>query len=658
MTQSTMSDDFLSTSLNIEEDYFSKRDFNPDQYVSLITNGNITVGKLKDQHDQIVALSDKTAQDLKTNVFKNYKRFIEASKEICKLDSEMRNIDAALNEDQDIFESINTLVTTGSADGLEQKADQQSRLQQVQGLDWSDPLVAGECVHQARFTCFEPELSNKVNTHAHGFLLTNSFVFATYTQYGRSGRKSTKEHLNLDSVEPLSVVKVKDLRDTKDCKNAFEIEGTSLMRILVCASAREKKIWLAVFRRTACVEVDGGQTTTSDDDDGGNDEWLQNVPEDLDVYIAQRDFENSVCIAAKAQKALSAQHSSTGNRALVVVIEEKIGVLIDTLCLELKRPAMRLTSTRSTVQYLLQLGETDRAHQMYLENRSENIKTNIRNLKMEGSTELYVMKLSHSFFSTLRSTCIEFNDLFDNTTKSAFVVWVTRELERFATSFKQQVLQSITKFPTIAKCVPEMMRQCKLLNNHGLDLEFVLWRLIEVRTIEAIKDAGRELRGSISSDLVDEIWEPQPLNGNHHRKQFVKKMHAVEFLQIEQYNEEKRCVLFVATTTLICKMVEWINCLELLADFEMLVDTMLQHIVDTLEMFLKSGIIKNKNPTQQEIFEKNMTALLWITDNALSKMKTDDNATSTLLSLRSDLALATRRCVIHVICACDIMSYM
>eukprot|EP00040_Diaphanoeca_grandis_P026276 m.147023 g.147023 ORF g.147023 m.147023 type:complete len:85 (+) comp30512_c0_seq6:179-433(+) len=70
----------------------------------------------------------------------------------------------------------------------------------------------------------------------------------------------------------------------------------------------------------------------------------------------------------------------------------------------------------------------------------------------------------------------------------------------------------------------------------------------------------------------------------------------------------------------------------------MLVDTMLRHIVDTLEMFLKSGIIKNKNPTQQEIFEKNMTALLWITDNALSKMKTDDNATSTLLSLRSDLA--------------------
>ena len=58
---------------------------------------------------------------------------------------------------------------------------------------------------------------------------------------------------------------------------------------------------------------------------------------------------------------------------------------------------------------------------------------------MEGSTELYVLKLARNFFTTLKTTCAEFDDLFDAADTSAFMAWATRELEHFAMNFSDQV---------------------------------------------------------------------------------------------------------------------------------------------------------------------------------------------------------------------------
>ena len=490
----------------------------------------------------------------------------------CQLDSQMQNLYDGLREDQGLFGSIDSLLKTGSAPGVDQRFDQQSRLQQVQGLDWSNPLLAGECLHQGRFTCLDPATLSSTgasNGLGHGFLLDTSFLFATYDQYGRTGRKNVKEHLVLDTIEPLTGLVVKDHPDSKGCKNAFMVEGTGPARLLLCPSAREKRAWLAALRR-AVAYFHGQEVECDSGDEDGSDDWLQDVPEDLDVFIAQRDFENSVALATKAQAKLAeSTHAMSSNFfELKSTIEGKIGILTNTLCTELKRQGIRLNAIRSTVKYLLQLGETDRAHQMYLKNRSESIKNNSRKLKMEGSTELYVLKLSHTFFSTLRSTCVEFNDLFEDMTKSAFIVWATNELEYFATSFGQQVLQPITKFPTVAKCVQEVMRQCQQLSSYGLDLEFVLWRLIEPKACEQIEDAGIQLRVNTATDLEIEPWEDQRFSGNHFKKEFAKKLEKAGFEQIPEYLAGKSCVLFEATTNLICKMMEFSDCIVRLMDQE------------------------------------------------------------------------------------------
>lgn len=615
---------------------FSSHDFDAAGYVHLCSNGRINTSQLLEHFDSISELSRSTSQDLQQNVFKNYPKFIDASKEIAKLDSQMQRLYDGMLEDERLNSSVKTLLLTGKAPGVDPKFDQKSRLQQVQGLDWSNPLVGGECLHQGRFACLDPETRASIG-YGHGFLLINSLVFANYNHFGRSNRKNAAESLSLDSIEPLTGLTVKDRPDSKDCKNSIAVEGTTGARLLMFGSAREKGAWLAALRRAVAYfhghEGDNDEGTIEED---GGDDWLHDVPEGLDVYIAQRDFENSVRLATQAQTALASAHFSSSNASLKSNIEEKVGILTDTLCSELQRQGIRLNAIRATVKYLLQLGETDRAHQMYLKNRSDSVKNNSRKLKMEGSTELYVLKLSNTFFSTLRSTCVEFNDLFENSTKSAFIVWAINELELFATSFTQQVLQPITKFPTVAKCIQEVMAQCRKLTQYGLDLEFVLWGLIENKACEQIEDAGRQLRINTATDLEIESWQPQKFSGNHVKKEFISKLEIAGFNQVNNYIVDKSCSLFEVTSNLVCKMMEFTNCIILLLKQEALIDLLLKSIFEVMDMFVR-WLIKHNN--RRPIFVKNFDVSVWIVENSTKKLEAVGFLDHNLDELKSSLTV-------------------
>jgi hypothetical protein len=60
---------------------------------------------------------------------------------------------------------------------------------------------------------------------------------------------------------------------------------------------------------------------------------------------------------------------------------------------------------------LLQLGEAEQARRMYLLNREETIQRELRKLKMEGSTELFVAVLASKYFGLLRAGLITFSHI-------------------------------------------------------------------------------------------------------------------------------------------------------------------------------------------------------------------------------------------------------
>ena len=112
-------------------------------------------------------LSHKAAQDLKRNVYANYQTYIDASKEITKLEAEMDRLAKGLDEEQGILGGLDTLLRTGLPPGVEPQLDEGSRIQQIKSLDRGNPLLGGDVLHQGRMTVLEAStqmIRGQVNT--------------------------------------------------------------------------------------------------------------------------------------------------------------------------------------------------------------------------------------------------------------------------------------------------------------------------------------------------------------------------------------------------------------------------------------------------------------------------------------------------------------
>ncbi len=85
-------------------------------------------------------------------------------------------------------------------------------------------------------------------------------------------------------------------------------------------------------------------------------------------------------------------------------------------------PTLRKHASRAVVLLLLRLGESEVACDMYLENRADALRRDLRKVKMEGSTELSTLKLSRLFFRAIQATCTEFSKLFSSPARSGSCV--------------------------------------------------------------------------------------------------------------------------------------------------------------------------------------------------------------------------------------------
>ena len=98
----TGSDALIETRLSSEQ-------FDIKQFVKEVATKYDTSKEWSQHKKRIHALADRTAQQLKQNVFKNYVLFIDSSKEISSLEAEMYQLSHYLHEQQDLTRSLQTL---------------------------------------------------------------------------------------------------------------------------------------------------------------------------------------------------------------------------------------------------------------------------------------------------------------------------------------------------------------------------------------------------------------------------------------------------------------------------------------------------------------------------------------------------------------------
>lgn len=563
--------------------------FDPDDYVQALSNQSDGAAEtFTSTRDQVQKLVDQTSLLLKRNVYKNYTLFIETAREISVLEGEMYQLSHLLTDQKD---GLNLLMETSMTnDRLEvpreegdvalDKGDDETKknlaflLEKVEGCAMVTEVAGRFLVHDGDLVQMDPDTFN-ILRRVRAFLLNDSVMITIPLPKGKTKGPTRYKFECLYDLDRWAIVNAKDMGPVK---NAFKILMFPDCHLYQAESPKAKKEWLEMLdqtkkarlnfanlstleskRRESTAVTDHSQATTPLADPGNpfyedafaadpsagksnietsilEEDWVKDLLEDLDVYIAERNFEDAVDSIERAQDVLSGVPKTQEAQEYRSKIDQRVGLLTDVLMRELNPPSSLDRSgppimqggpraARRAISQLTKLGKCSKACQLFLKGRSTLLKHSIRQLKIEGATSLYIKRLCAVFFPTLLDAGKEFFRAFpqENTTCAAsFVVWAKRELEGFYETYRRQVFaggSSKSSFSSIAECVQVARAACNSLHEIGLDLTCVLDRLAEKEIIKFLYIKRDHLLDAAHQRAKEDLWRPM----NHFNETMVSK---------------------------------------------------------------------------------------------------------------------------------------
>ncbi|XP_053378630.1 exocyst complex component 8-like [Mercenaria mercenaria] len=521
--------------------------FDSEHYVSRLSEeGEMPLLEMK---QKVHILSEKTAQELKKNVYKNYSQFIETAREISILEGEMYQVSHMLTEQKQLMNTMlemslvsdKAVVEEAPKEAEPENPEEETRrnlaflLEKVEGCSSVTEVPGRQLIHNGDLADLHTESFAQVQ-RVHMFLLNDSLMIASWLPNRRGPVRYRFQ--GLYELDNLAIV---NIRDAGPVKNAFKVLMFPDSKIYQADSAKSKRQWLDILEDTkkkklardkqkkesAARLAEQQQTSVTntaqkqDDDKNPFEEkdeidsahvamdtellgtdWLQELPEDLDMCIAQRDFEGAVDLVERVNDHLKECQKTPAVKEFRARIDHRVKLLTEGLMSELQvSPERSLRggprAARRAVAQLIRLGKSAQACDLFLKNRSAIIKYNIRQLKFEGATSLYIRCLCGVFFSSLSETGCEFHKAFPEHYGcfSAFIVWSKMELESFIKIFKRHVFDSKSNLPTIAECVSIAAKHCDELAGGGLDVGFYLATTINDDLEKVIEEKGPVIEG-------------------------------------------------------------------------------------------------------------------------------------------------------------------
>ncbi|XP_041480771.1 exocyst complex component 8-like isoform X2 [Lytechinus variegatus] len=567
----------------------SKDNFNADEYVLEIASGGDVYQDLQEHKQRVQNLNDDTAVALKKNVYRNYTQFIETAKEISYLEGEMYQLSHILTEQKTIMTQLLDMSMGGKEEtGRDKNAPQApeehkrtiaSLLDRVEGCSRIAEVPGRYIIYDADLIELDTDSFQEIQ-RVHAYLLNDSLVITTFIR-NRRGPVRYK-YQALFELDSLAVVNV---RDVGPVKNAFKVLRFPDQHMYSTETAKSKRTWLDKLEEAKKIQVAANsqrrelaEQMSIDIPEGKNQEafeeeenlflqsvsmetsmlqvdWLLELPEDLDMSIAQRNFEESVDLILRANEYLEQVPVGPSLKEMRARVDHRVKQLTDTLTRELQvSPDRSLRGgpqvTRRAVVQLIRLGKSTQACDLFLKNRSAAIKQSLRQLRIEGATSLYVTKLCHVFFNHIIETGKEFRFTFSQNQGcySAFVVWAKAELRSFVNLFSRQALAKQTALVTVAECVCIARTSCSLLSTIGLDLLFALNGLTLKGIREVLLFNKEQFIEASRHRNVEERWYPLNLKNPNAANNLVRDMQQLGFDKFNQLVYDS-CFVNLANST-------------------------------------------------------------------------------------------------------------
>lgn len=204
------------------------------------------------------------------------------------------------------------------------------------------------------------------------------------------------------------------------------------------------------------------------------------LPDELDVFIAQRDFGSAISMIEKARHIISECQGETKRLHIIrTTVNQRTTAISKLISMNLINPASTKSQIQEDIQRLQKLGLGSQARDIYLSTRSGLIRKRMRQLQFNGDIISYVMDYSEIFFRLIRNTCEWFSLTFhDASMVSGFMKWIQNEILNFSEIFKKQVFGMGNPFGTVIECCVVTLEKCSELNQIGMDLAHTFEKLL------------------------------------------------------------------------------------------------------------------------------------------------------------------------------------
>ena len=388
-------------------------------------------------------------------------------------------------------------------------------------------------------------------------------------------------------------------------------------------------------------------------------QWLTELPEDLDVCIAQRNFEDAVGLVLKVNDHFAVYPKCCDNimqTDLKLRIEHRIKELIDALTNDLIIAPDRSLQTgprtsRRAVGLLLKLGKSSLATKLFLNQRSTLLKFCLKQQKIEGATLQYIKRMSSVFFNNVIETTKEFQKAFDLSFQTngslvttppsslindnlsisgdklspthnqssalpmaCLVSWARNQLNHFIGLFSRHVFTPQVSPSVAAECVAIIRYQSsKMKASIGIDLGFYLDKHLKTDVERIIAEIKDKLLEAIKLRAAEDKWVSQNFQNKIKILKFLEDMKENGIPFIDRYIYDECRVGLTSNSTTFAK--SYLNAMKdlLKLSTSLTKKLVMEALVSTFKAQMKHIATSLKSPqfkSEQKFIEKNATFLL------------------------------------------------
>ena len=232
----------------------------------------------------------------------------------------------------------------------------------------------------------------------------------------------------------------------------------------------------------------------------GSSEWWQELPDEVDMLLADEKYEECIAII------IEAKHSEVKPDCVKYKLDFDVHVLKVIECIARELQKAQVVAPEIYIGYLKRLDAVAAAEDAYFLGKSQQLKLYMRRITITESPAEGIPKQCQIFVSLLRNTASESSKLsFDN---AKLYSWITEEIQSIAWEVGE-TLHILEKIEDLAIVLQQVLKSFDALEQIGMSVSIIFQYALLPFIQRRIQENYLKEEGKVEVDVASELWKPQ-----------------------------------------------------------------------------------------------------------------------------------------------------